>query len=237
MIQLTNYSVFLSGEELLQSINLTVEAGAFFCLIGESGGGKTLLSKVILDLLPSKFQTRGTKCCVTEKMELILQNPLDSMQSNVLIRTQFHHLLKSKGIKEKGIREKMMKRAMHQVGFIDNLTILDNYPYELSGGMCQKTALALALVSNPEIIIADEATSALDVQSQRTILTLLQKMNRQANKTIFFITHDLELVRQFGTHVGIIKEGCLLETGKVNDILTHPKNQYTKELIEIFDDN
>jgi peptide/nickel transport system ATP-binding protein len=62
-------------------------------------------------------------------------------------------------------------------------------------------------------------------------------MNRQANKTIFFITHDLELVRQFGTHVGIIKEGCLLETGKVNDILTHPKNQYTKELIEIFDDN
>ncbi|MBG9799100.1 ATP-binding cassette domain-containing protein [Brevibacillus laterosporus] len=235
MIDLSDCSVHFKEQALLKSISLSVSKGDFFCLIGESGGGKTLLGKMILGFLPKEFRVSGSIQSDREKMEIILQNPIGSMQSNVPVETQFHHLLKSRGMKNREEREKEMLQVLSWVGFSDRSSLLAKRPFQLSGGMCQKVAMAMALVSDPEIIIADEATSALDEQSQETILNLLRGIYEKKQITIFFITHDLTIVKKYSTHVGIIKDGRLIEAGPTNQVLSKPKEKYTKELIEIFE--
>lgn len=235
MIKLEECSVQWKEQQLLSSINLHVYEGDFFCLIGESGGGKTLLSRLMLGWLPKGFEVSGTISAKQDKMEIILQNPIGSMQANSKVGTQFHHLLKSKGIKEKRRREQQMMQILASVGFSNMGEILNKRPFQLSGGMCQKIAIAMALISQPEIIIADEPTSALDAESQQNMMTLLWNIYRERGLTIVLITHNLNMVREYGTHVGIVKEGRLIEAGTTRQVLTNPQEKYTQELIEIFE--
>ncbi|MBL1230607.1 ABC transporter ATP-binding protein [Enterococcus sp. BWB1-3] len=235
MIELTECSITAEQGKLLDSISLKVPKGAYFCLIGESGGGKTLLGKMILGILPPNLKVSGKINCDRKKMEIILQNPLGSLQSNSRIDSQFHHLLKSKGMKNKEDRKMKMFQALSRVGFTAIQEIAAKRPYQLSGGMCQKAALAMALISQPEIIIADEATSALDEQSQETILQLLSNLYLEKQLTIFFITHDLSIAKAYSTHLGVMQNGQLIEVGLTEQVLNHPTENYTKELIGIFE--
>ncbi|MCO5446203.1 ATP-binding cassette domain-containing protein [Enterococcus faecalis] len=235
MINIKDFSIFINNNKLLDSLSLSIAQGEYFCLIGESGGGKTLLGKAILDVLPKNVRMSGFIECPRNQMEIILQNPIGSMQSNIKIGTQFHHLLKSKGMKSKVKRKEMIDNALQSVGFKNSEEIPFKKPFELSGGMCQRIAIAMALVSKPRIIIADEPTSALDQQSQETVLKLLDEVCKQNKITLFFITHDLLIAQRFSTHIGVIYKGRLIESGPTNQVLTYPKDMYTKELIGIFE--
>jgi len=235
MINIKDFSIFINNNKLLDSLSLSIAQGEYFCLIGESGGGKTLLGKAILDVLPKNFRMSGFIECPRNQMEIILQNPIGSMQSNIKIGTQFHHLLKSKGMKSKVKRKEMIDNALQSVGFKNSEEIPFKKPFELSGGMCQRVAIAMALVSKPRIIIADEPTSALDEQSQETVLKLLDEVCKRNKITLFFITHDLLIAQRFSTHIGVIYKGRLIESGPTNQVLTYPKDMYTKELIGIFE--
>ncbi|RBS12822.1 hypothetical protein EA94_02726 [Enterococcus faecalis] len=235
MINIKDFSIFINNKKLLDSLSLSIAQGEYFCLIGESGGGKTLLGKAILDILPKNFRMSGFIECPRNQMEIILQNPIGSMQSNIKIGTQFHHLLKSKGMKSKVKRKKMIDNALQSVGFKNSEEIPFKKPFELSGGMCQRVVIAMALVSKPRIIIADEPTSALDEQSQETVLKLLDEVCKRNKITLFFITHDLLIAQRFSTHIGVIYKGRLIESGPTNQVLTYPKDMYTKELIGIFE--
>ncbi|EAH2027615.1 ABC transporter ATP-binding protein, partial [Listeria monocytogenes] len=126
-------------------------------------------------------------------------------------------------------------QAMQSVGFESSEEIPLKKPFQLSGGMCQKVAIAMALVAKPRIIIADEPTSALDEQNQEIILQLLDDIYKKNRITIFFITHDLLIAQRYSTHLGVMYEGQLIEYGPTEKILSHPKELYTKELIRIFE--
>ncbi|ECK3709342.1 ABC transporter ATP-binding protein, partial [Listeria monocytogenes] len=220
MINLTDVSIFVNDDKLINSLSLSITQGEYFCLIGESGGGKTLLGKAILDVLPKKFRIDGCIDCQRDQMEIILQDPIGSMQSNVRIDYQFHHLLKSKGMKNKLKRKKVIAQAMQSVGFESSEEIPLKKPFQLSGGMCQKVAIAMALVAKPRIIIADEPTSALDEQNQEIILQLLDDIYKKNRITIFFITHDLLIAQRYSTHLGVMYEGQLIEYGPTEKILS-----------------
>lgn len=235
MININDFSIFINNHKLLDSISLSITQGEYFCLIGESGGGKTLLGKAILGILPKKFRTSGFIERPNNQIEIILQDPIGSMQSNVKIGIQFHHLLKSRGIKSKVKRKKMIDSALQSVGFQSSEKIPLKKPFELSGGICQKVAIAMALISKPRIIIADEPTSALDEQNQEIILKLLDEVCKKDKITLIFITHDLLIAQRFSTHLGVMYKGRLIESGSTKQVLTYPKEIYTKELIEIFE--
>ncbi|MBO0445843.1 ABC transporter ATP-binding protein [Enterococcus ureilyticus] len=235
MIELIDCSAFLKNQEMVKGISLKIPKGAFFTIIGESGGGKTLLSRMILNLLPANFRVTGKIKADREKMDLVLQDPIGSMQRNIPIRTQLHQLLKSKGIENKEVRQVRIEQLLKWVGFDSVDSILDKRTFELSGGMCQRVAIASALLTEPEILIVDEPTSALDEVSQKMILALLWKIYQEKNLTIIFITHDLTIVKEFSTHVGIMKDGQLIEVGETQQVISNPSEKYTKELIQIFE--
>lgn len=235
MIELIDCSAFLKNQEIVKGISLKIPKGAFFTIIGESGGGKTLLSRMILNLLPANFRVTGKIKANREKMDLVLQDPIGSMQRNIPIRTQLHQLLKSKGVENKTVRQVRIEQLLKWVGFDSVDSILDKRTFELSGGMCQRVAIASALLTEPETLIVDEPTSALDEVSQKMILALLWKIYQEKNLTIIFITHDLTIVKEFSTHVGIMKDGQLIEVGETQQVISNPSAKYTKELIQIFE--
>ena len=235
MIELIDCSVFSENQEILKGISLNIPKGAFFTIIGESGGGKTILSRMILNLLPANFRVTGKIKADREKIDLVLQDPIGSMQRNIPIRTQLHQLLKSKGIENKEVRQVRIEQLLNWVGFHSLDSILDKRTFELSGGMCQRVAIASALLTEPEILIVDEPTSALDEASQKMILALLWKIYQEKDLTIIFITHDLTIIKEFSTHVCILKEGKLIEVGETQKIISNPSAPYTKELIQIFE--
>lgn len=236
MIKLEEYAIYSKEIALIQPLTLHIPKGEFFAVIGESGGGKTLLSKAIIDLLPKELTERGKINRSKEPADLIVQQPLDSLQPNLSIRRQFHQFLKSQGVKERAVREQKMDELLTEVGFSQPLDILSKKTYELSGGMCQRVTIAMVMFSVPKLLIADEPTSALDAQSKELVLRLLYKIYHEHEMTIIFITHDLSIVHRFSTFVAVMKAGKLVETGPTKAVLTSPQMPYTKELMKLFEE-
>lgn len=236
MIQIKNLSVYFQDLCLLKSINLTIEKGQFYCLVGESGGGKSLLSKAILGTLPETMRTHGFIQRESEKLDFILQNPRGSLQSQVTIKRQVYHLLNSYGYPKKDW-EGLIYKMLASVQLDHHKNLLDKTPLQLSGGMCQKLALACALFSKPDFLVADEVTSALDQESRQEILDLIYKFYQDNQVTLLCITHDLDVAEKYASHLGIIHQGALIESGEKRKILAHPQKTYTKELIQSFEEH
>ena len=123
-----------------------------------------------------------------------------------------------------------------QAGFSQPKALLSKKTFEFSGGMCQRVAIAMALFSVPKLLVVDEPTSALDAKSRELVLNLLNKIYHEYEMTIVFVTHDLSIVHRFSTAVALLKEGRLIETGSTKEVLSHPKDRYTKELIKLFEE-
>ncbi|MBQ6902955.1 MAG: ABC transporter ATP-binding protein, partial [Lachnospiraceae bacterium] len=129
-------------------------------------------------------------------------------------------------------RKQRALTVMEQVGLYDVETLYNMYPHELSGGMRQRIMIAAAMIGDPKILIADEPTTALDVTIQAKIVKLLRKINEVRHTAILFISHDLSLVSQLCHRVIVMKQGRIVEEGNVRDVFEHPREAYTKELIE-----
>jgi ABC-type dipeptide/oligopeptide/nickel transport system ATPase component len=120
---------------------------------------------------------------------------------------------------------------LKEVGIEDAEKRMKQYPHQLSGGMRQRVMIAAAMVGDPQLLIADEATTALDVTVQAQIIKLLQKINKESQVAILFISHDLSLIRQISHNVLVMQNGHLVEKGAVDDIFENPKQEYTRKLI------
>ncbi len=232
--------VFYQGEleiHALRDINLTIEQGTIFGVIGSSGAGKsTLIRCVNLLERPSRGQVivDGVDLTQLSNQELTLARRKIGMifqHFNLLSsRTVFDNVALPLELanKSKADIKAKVTELLQLVGLSDKH---HSYPANLSGGQKQRVAIARALASEPKVLLCDEATSALDPATTQSILELLKKINRKLNLTILLITHEMDVVKNICSKVAIIGDGELVEKGPVGDIFAHPKTELAREFI------
>ena len=224
--------------EALKNVNLSIESGDIYGIIGMSCAGKSTLVRCINFLeVPTKgrvlingkslgdYTSRELRK-QREDIGMIFQHFNLLMQKNVLENVCFPLYIQGKSKKD---ARKRAKELLDIVGLGDRTGA---FPAQLSGGQKQRVAIARALASDPKILLCDEATSALDPQTTSSILALLKDINQRFNITIVIITHQMSVVREICSHVAIVKGGEVAEQGTVEDIFTHPKTAVARELLK-----
>lgn len=241
MIELKSLSKVYNGSAgevvAIKDINLTIEDGDIFGIIGLSGAGKSTLIRCVNFLeKPTSGQVTfdGTDLGAISKKELLKQRQKMSMifqNFNLLSqRTALDNIcypLEIAGVSKKEARERA-KELLKVVGLEDKAKA---YPVQLSGGQKQRVAIARALATNPSVLLCDEATSALDPNTTAQILSLLKEINEKMGVTIIVITHEMKVIEQICNKVAVIDKSRIVEEGPVKEVFTSPKSQIAKQLI------
>ena len=222
-------------------VDFDFHEGEFVSIVGESGSGKSTIAKMITHLesvtegqvfLKGKDITHVKGKALREiyqDIQMVFQMPMESFDPRCTLGDGIGESLRNMGISrsETGSRvEKLLERCGLDREFADR------YPHQVSGGQCQRAAIARALAVNPEILICDEATSALDVTVQKQILELLIELKQKEQLSFLLICHDLALVQAFCDKVLVLYHGKTVEYGTPDEIINHPKEDYTKRLID-----
>ena len=242
-----NYRMRKETVNAVKNINFDVKKGEILGLVGESGSGKSTLGSAIINLIDEPGKISNGKVVLDginihenlkdiqkyrgKKIGLIFQDPQTSLNplltiGEQLIETIQTHLdLDFKDSKKRAIN------LLQEVGIKDAENRFDNYPHQFSGGMRQRVVISLALCCEPELLIADEPTTALDVSIQSQILELIKTLTKERNLAVILITHDMGVISETADRVAVMKDGDLVEIGTTKEILTNPKEIYTKSLI------
>ena len=208
-------------DKTLVDINFKITSS--LALVGESGSGKSLTLKALLGMLPSAMECElesdsKFELVAGDSLSFVPQNPFTALSPLTKIKKQ---LFSTK------------ERVEELFGMVDlDLSLLDRFAPELSGGQLQRVVIAMALESNPKLLLLDEPTTALDPQTRVLILDLLKKLQKSYNFKILFVTHDMNSAKSLCDDICVIKNGKVVEYGKMSDILSNPKESYTKILIE-----
>ena len=231
----------------VKKINFEVKKGEILGLVGESGSGKSTLGNAIINLIDEPGKISDGRIILDgvnihenpediikyrgKKIGLIFQDPQTSLNplltiGEQLIETiQTHLNFNLKESKDRAIN------LLQEVGIKDAENRFNNYPHQFSGGMRQRVVISLALCCEPELLIADEPTTALDVSIQSQILELIKTLTKERNLAVILITHDMGVISETADRVAVMKNGDLVEIGLTKEILTNPKEIYTKSLI------
>ena len=220
-----------------QDVNLTVQTGEIFGVIGYSGAGKSTLVRMINQL---EKQTSGE--VIIDGEDISLLNPKDLRKKRTKMGMIFQHfnLLWSRTVQKNielpleiaGVDKEIRKKKTRELIELVGLQGRENaYPSELSGGQKQRVGIARALANDPSILLCDEATSALDPDTTEQILDLLKDINRKLGITIVMITHQMEVVQKICHRVAVMSEGKVVEVGRVKDIFEHPQHTVTKRFV------
>ncbi len=239
------------GRRLLDKVSLSLEKGQILGIVGESGSGKSLTALSILNLLsPEKFKydacseilfdgknllaTKDIQKVRGDKIALIFQEPMSSLNPLHKIEKQIAEtLVLHRGFNGKQAKREVL-RLLKMTGIRNARRRMEAYPFELSGGQRQRVMIAMAMANNPEILIADEPTTALDVTVQKQIIDLLLDLKEKTGMAIIFISHDLRLVKKIADYICVMKDGKIIEANKAEELFLHPRESYTKELINSF---
>ncbi len=235
----------------LKNICFTLYEGEILGIVGESGSGKTTLAYSVLNILPKETHIEGEIIFGKNNLFTLGERDLDNIRGKEIgvvfqepkaafnpvlsIGYQFIEFLKSKlRIKKRSDCFKKIEKLFSKVGLNDTERILKSYPHQLSGGQLQRTMIAMALSTNPRLLIADEPTSSLDVTIESQIINLLMRLQKELDLTVLFITHNLALIEILCNQVLVLYEGEIREQ-TTKDLLFHsPKDIYTKKLIDSF---
>ena len=213
-------------KQVLFDVNFDIKNGEVLGLVGESGCGKTTLSKTILGMLKDYD---GQIIHHTEHPQMVFQDPYSSLNPSKTIGWILEEPLRINNIGDKLYRKGQAIEYLKKVGLGEYY--LDRKPHQLSGGQRQRVCIAQALILKPKFIIADEPVSALDVTIQAQILELLNEVKETCNLSYLFISHDLNVVYQCCDKVIVMKKGHIVEQNTVDEIFDHPQNDYTKQLL------
>lgn len=241
IIQIQNVTKTFTGKEnqveALKGISLTIQKGDIYGIIGMSGAGKSTLVRCLNFL---EKPTSGTVLIENQDLSAMSEKELRRTRTEIAMIFQHFNLLMQRtvldnvcfpmeivGVKRTDAR-KRAKELLEIVGLADKAK---SYPAQLSGGQKQRVAIARALANNPKILLCDEATSALDPTTTKSILQLLQQINREYGITIVIITHEMAVVQEICSHVAIIDGGRLAEHGTVEEVFTSPKTAAAKKLV------
>ena len=233
----------------VDGLSLSVGAGETMALVGESGCGKSLSALSIMRLLPDPparivggtvgLNGRDIVALPEEAMldirgreiGMIFQDPLSSLNPVLTIEKQIAEVLMAHTGLGRFQARTRAHELLEQVGMPDAARRLDAYPHQLSGGMCQRVVIAMAIACSPSVLIADEPTTALDVTVQAQVLALLKRLQAEAGMAMIFITHDLGVVAETADRVVVMYAGRKVEEALVDDLFETPLHPYTAGLI------
>lgn len=222
-------------------VSFDVMPGEILGIVGESGSGKSTIARLVTRLLDATdgqilldgqdiTQLRGRKLIsVYSRLQMVFQTPTGSFDPRRTLGDGIGESLRNQGMPKKQV-EARCRELLEKCGLPGDF--VNRYPHEVSGGQCQRAAIARALAADPQILIFDEATSALDVTVQKQIMELLTQLQRERNLTYLFICHNLALVQQFCDRVIVLYDGKIAEQGKPDDVIAQPQSDYAKRLVD-----
>lgn len=244
IVEVKNLVIDYAGKQsfrAVENLSFKVDRGTTHAIVGESGSGKTSTIRALCGFIrPSggtitidgsdMIHLKGEELRnFRRRIQLVSQNPFGSLDPHYTIGKIIEEPLLNYPHENKEARRARVLELIDQVEL--SQAVFDRLPRGLSGGQRQRVAIARALVLNPDIVVLDEAVSALDVTVQAQILALLERLQNDFNLTYIFVSHDLSVVRQISDSVTVLKHGHEVESGQVEEIFTHPRETYTKELI------
>lgn len=222
-------------------VSFQLYPGETLGIVGESGSGKSTLARIISRLIDATegsvfldgqdvTEIKGKKLRTYYKdIQMVFQSPVTSFDPRRTLGDGIGESLRNQGISKKEAKEEALY-LLQQCGLSSEF--YERYPHEVSGGQCQRAAVARALAVKPQIVICDEATSALDVTVQQQIIELLRKLKKEGNLAYLFICHNLALVQMFCDRVLVMKDGKIVEEGTPDEVIMYPKDEYTKMLVK-----
>jgi oligopeptide/dipeptide ABC transporter ATP-binding protein len=252
LLRVTDLTVSLDrrggGMRVVDAISFELAKGASLGIVGESGSGKSLTLRAIMGLLPSGVQVDGGSVTLDgeplafsgraarrqrrRKLSMVFQDSLTALDPVYTVGAQIaevgQHVM---GLSHKAAWARAVE-LLDLVGIREPESRAHAYPHELSGGMRQRAMLAVALVTNPQVLLCDEPTTALDVTVQAQVLELLARLRRELDLSLIFVSHDLAVVRQLCDELAVMYTGRIVETGPTDQLLATPLHPYTRGLLD-----
>jgi len=233
----------------VDDISFTVDKGEVLGIVGESGSGKSVTVHTLMGLVPQppgrieggmatfdetdllEASPEAQRALRGKGIAMIFQDPMTSLNPYLRISEQLIEPLLIHGLADRETALKKGVAMLEKVGILDAAERVHSYPHEFSGGMRQRVMIAMALITDPEVLIADEPTTALDVTVQAQILRLLKELQSDLGVSVIFITHDLGVIAELADRVVVMYRGHIVEQGDVLSIFDHPQHPYTKGLL------
>ncbi len=225
------------GRVIVDHVSFTMEQGQTLGIVGESGSGKSTLARVLSGLEKADhgevllkgepYRLKSGKRC---GINMVFQDPIASFDSHMTIGASLMEALRYDHGASKTQKQEKIRESLNKVGF--STDYVDRRASQLSGGQCQRAAIARALLTRPDLLICDEATSALDMSVQAQILDLIEQIREKEGLSFLMISHDLGLVANMCDQVLVLHEGRVVEAGNASEILNNPKDPYTKWLVD-----
>ena len=247
ILNLKNLSVSYGDINILKDIDLSLKKGEILGIVGESGSGKSTLIKSIMGILDENASIDGEinfegkdlaslslkdyRKIKGKEISMIFQNPTEYFNPTRKISKQFIETIRSHNDISKQEIQKKSINTFKFLGLQDGKKIWNSYPFELSGGMNQRVAIALSIMLEPKILLADEPTSALDVTVQAQVVKELLKLRQKLNTSIILVTHNIGVASYMSDNIGVMYGGRIIEYGESEELINNPKHPYTKMLI------
>ena len=247
ILNLKNLSVSYGDINILKDIDLSLKKGEILGIVGESGSGKSTLIKSIMGILDENASIDGEinfegkdlaslslkdyRKIKGKEISMIFQNPTEYFNPTRKISKQFIETIRSHNDISKREIQKKSINTFKFLGLQDGKKIWNSYPFELSGGMNQRVAIALSIMLEPKILLADEPTSALDVTVQAQVVKELLKLRQKLNTSIILVTHNIGVASYMSDNIGVMYGGRIIEYGESEELINNPKHPYTKMLI------
>ncbi len=234
-----------NAKPAISQLSVSLQRGQCLALVGESGSGKSMTALAVMQLLPLTAQVSDRSQILWEgknllrfsertrrqirgfKISMIFQDAISALNPVLTIQQQMNEILKKK---YRHIQSRALQ-LLEEVGIKNSARVYHSYPHQLSGGMRQRAMIAMALAGEPEMIIADEPTTALDVTIQAQVLSLLNRLKKERNITLLFISHDLGVVSQLADEIAVLKAGRVVEHESRDQFFQQPKEDYSRRLL------
>ena len=246
MLEVNNLKISANDKILVDNVSFKLNKNETLGIIGQSGSGKTLTVLSVMGLLDRNiYEISGSiKFMSQEILELseketalirlsdiamVYQNPFNTFSPVEKINKQLDRIYKIKKLKRDDIK---IKYLLEKVSL--NESYLKKYPHEMSGGELQRMVIVTALLLNPEVLICDEPTTSLDVNTGKSIIKLLKKLQKEEKFSIIFISHDLDMIEDISDELIVMKSGKIVEKGKASEVINNPKDEYSRKLLKLF---
>ena len=244
-----SFKMYEGTLNVLKKINLELEKGEKVALVGESGSGKSVTTNLILGLLNQKNVFKNGNIIFKDRelinlsqkefkkirgnnISIIFQDPIAALNPVFKIKEQFFEVNCNGGkISKKDSFDKACE-ALLKVSIRDPERVMESYPFQLSGGMAQRVVITMAMINNPDLLLADEPSTALDVTVQNQALDLMDDLTKVTNTAVLLITHNMGVVRRFAEKVYVIYRGVIVEEGTKSQVFKNPGHPYTEALLQ-----